>query len=536
MVTHWGMEQGLPQSSVNDIIQTHDGYLWLATFGGLVRFDGVNFSTMDRFNSSCLRSDRILRLFEDSRSTLWASTEDGLLQISGATCRLHNFNQVAKSAAALVVRENRNGQVWAWVYDEPYRLENDRFVLVPVENDPSAARQAEADTSGIWMAYSSQLLRTFGSRIILIKELRTEVSDNIIDAVEYPAGSGTVYIGTSGNGIWRYRDGGVSSVGITRREHSSFIWKLHVDNDNRLWALNFYGMSLYDGTRFDEYQPNPAIDNIEITTVLDDDEGNLWLGTTNQGLFQLRKSIITMIDRDQGLQTEQMLSLTRTRDGRILFATNCGGVYEWKNGRATASTINRYLPNQCVWSVFQDSKGRYWFGSRVPYVTESLDRPGIHLEVETGFPVTDVNAITEDRSGMLWFGSLYGAVRYDGTRYRVFTTQDGLSANDVCVFYEDRAGRMWVGTARGVNLIDGERVTTIPLAQGPQSLTEPYVRAIHEDADGVMWFGTYGHGIYRWEEGKVTNIRKEHGLFDNIVSHLIEDENGEFWFRSVKKS
>jgi signal transduction histidine kinase len=224
-----------------------------------------------------------------------------------------------------------------------------------------------------------------------------------------------------------------------------------------------------------------------------------------------------------------MLSLTRTPDGRFLFATNCGGVYEWKNGRATPSPINRFLPNQCVWSVFQDSKGRYWFGSRVPYVTESLDRPGIHLERESGFPVTDVNAITEDRAGNLWFGSLYGAVRYDGSRYRVFNKEEGLSNNDARVFYEDRAGRMWVGTAQGVSVIQGDQATVIHLAQGPQSLTEPYVRAIHQDADGVMWFGTYGNGIYRWEDGKVTNIRKEHGLFDNIVSHLIEDENGEFW-------
>lgn len=529
VVTHWGMEQGLPQSSVNDVIQTRDGYLWLATFGGLVRFDGVNFTTFDRFNTACMRSDRILRLFEDSRGRLWVSTEDGLLQFDGGECRLHGFNEVAKSASALVVREDGHGHVWASVYDSPYRLENDKFVPVQVEMDAEAGRLAEADSNGIWMAYSSQLLRTLNERIILINDLKATISDNIIDAVEYPAGSGIVYVGTSGNGIARYHNGRVSPVDITKREHSSFIWKLHVDNNNRLWALNFYGMSLYDGTSFVEYEPYQGIDDVEIVTVFDDDEGNLWLGTTNQGLYQLRKSIITMIDRDQGLGTEQMLSLTRTPDGRILFATNCGGVYEWKNGRATPSTINRYLPNQCVWSVFQDSKGRYWFGSRVPYVTEALDRPGIHLEVGTGFPVTDVNAITEDRAGNLWFGSLYGAVRFDGRRYRVFNKEEGLSNNDARVFYEDRAGRMWVGTAQGVNLIEGDQATMIHLAQGPQSLTEPYVRAIHEDVDGVMWFGTYGNGIYRWEDGKVTNIRKEHGLFDNIVSHLIEDENGEFW-------
>lgn len=529
VVTHWSMEQGLPQSSVNDILQTRDGYIWLATFGGLVRFDGVSFVTFDRFNTACMRSDRILRLFEDSSARLWVSTEDGLLQFNGLQCRLHGFNEVAKSASALVVREDGNGRIWASVYDSPYRLVNDRFVAVPVETAESDINQAIADSNSVWMAYSSQLLRTLGERIVLVKDLKAEVSDNIIDAVEYPVNSGIVYIGTSGNGISRYRNGRIDKVAITQREHSSFIWKLHVDRNNRLWALNFYGMSLYNGTSFVDYEPYQGLADVEIVSVIDDEEGNLWLGTTNQGLYQLRKSIISMIDRDQGLTTEQMLSLTRTPDGRFLFATNCGGVFEWTNGRARPSTINRFLPNQCVWSVFMDSKGRYWFGSRVPYVTESLDRPGIHLESQTGFPVTDVNAIAEDRFGNMWFGSLYGAVRYDGTRYRVFTKQDGLSHNDARVFYEDRAGRMWVGTAQGVNLIQGEQATIIHLAQGPNALTEPYVRAIHEDVDGVMWFGTYGNGIFRWQNGNVTNIRKEHGLFDNIVSHLIEDESGEFW-------
>lgn len=529
VVTHWGMEQGLPQSSVNDILQTRDGYIWLATFGGLVRFDGVSFTTYDRFNTACMRSDRVLRLFEDSQARLWVSTEDGLLLFENGQCEIHRFDKVAKSASALVVRVDGFGTVWASVYDTPYRLLNDKFVAVPVETDAATVDRAVADSNGIWMAYSSKLLRTLGNRIVLVKELTRELSDNIIDAVEFPARSGIVYIGTSGNGLFRYENDQIRSVSITQREHSQFIWKLHVDKKNQLWALNFYGMSLFNGTSFVEYEPYLNVKDVEIVTVFDDTEGNLWLGTTNQGLYQLRQSIISMIDRDQGLLTEQMLSLTRTPDGRFLFATNCGGVYEWKDGRAIPSTINRYLPNQCVWSIFADSKGRYWFGSRTLYQTDRLDKRGVELDRSTEFPVTDVNAIAEDRSGILWFGSLYGVVKYDGIRYQLITREHGLGNNDARTFYEDRSGRMWVGTAQGVNRIDGDKVVAIPLVTGPDPQTEPYVRAIHEDADGVMWFGTYGNGIYRWENGDITNIRKEHGLFDNIVSHLIEDENGEFW-------
>jgi ligand-binding sensor domain-containing protein len=166
VVTHWSMEQGLPQSSVNDILQTRDGYIWLATFGGLVRFDGVSFVTFDRFNTECMRSDRILRLFEDSSARLWASTEDGLLEFIGSSCQLHGFNEVAKSASALVVRQDGQGRVWASVYDTPYRLVNDKFVAVTVEIDPVLVAKAVVDSNSIWMAYSSKLLRTLGDRIV----------------------------------------------------------------------------------------------------------------------------------------------------------------------------------------------------------------------------------------------------------------------------------------------------------------------------------------------------------------------------------
>ncbi len=516
VVTAWGMEHGLPQSSVNDILQTRDGYIWLATFGGLVRFDGVNFTTYDRFNTECMRTDRILRLFEDSEARLWVSTEDGLLRFLDGDCRIYEFDKIANSPTAMVVRQDVEGFVWVSIYETIYLLIEDEFIPMEVEFGKALAETAMSNPNGLWIGYSDKLLRTYGRRIVLIQDFGGTTSD-IIDAVEHPTGSGIVYIGTSGKGIIRYQNGDVQSVGITEREHSSFIWKLHVDRKQQLWALNFYGMSLYNGTSFEDYDPIVGYDDVDVVSVLEDTEGNRWLGSTNMGLFQLRESVITMIDRDQGLQTEQMLSLTRTPDGRFLFATNCGGVYEWKNGRGWPLAANQFLTNQCVWSVFVDSKGRHWFGSRTLYRMDVLGEPGVELKPDTGFPYTEVNAITEDRSGTLWFGTMMGVMRYDGTEYRAFPTADAR------ILYEDRSGRMWVGTTQGVTRIAGNELTDIPI--DPQ----PYVRAIHEDTDGVMWFGTYGSGIYRWENGVVTNIRKEHGLYDNIVSHLIEDENGDFW-------
>lgn len=529
VVTAWGMEQGLPQSSVNDILQTQDGYIWLATFGGLVRFDGVNFTTYNRFNTPCMRSDRILRLFEDREGTLWVSSEDGLFQFKGDLCRFYSFDHVANSPSSLIVRQDGHGTIWVSVYGKSYHFDGERFVVAEIIRDPQLLAEALSDPEGVWMPVTNHLIRSIGKRVVLVNKLSDEPSNNIIDVHEYPAGSGIVYFGTSGSGIHRYIDGYIEPVGTTNLIHSSFIWKLNQDLDQQLWAVNFHGISKFNGTIFEDFVPFKESDDIVISAVTKDSEGNIWIGSSNKGLFQLKESLIQNIDRRHGLMNELMLSLTRTPDGRFLFGTNCGGVYEWKDGRATPSAINQFLPNMCIWSLFADSKGRYWFGSRVTYMTESLDKPGVFLDQAAGFPFTDVNAITEDRSGLLWFGTLSGVATYDGHEYRTFTTAEGLSHNHARAFFEDKAGRMWVGTTEGVNRIEGDVVIPISLVGVTGRNTEPYVRAILEDEDGVMWFGTYGNGLYRWENGVITNIRKEHGLFDNIVSHLIEDEYGNFW-------
>lgn len=208
VVTAWGMEQGLPQSSVNDILQTQDGYIWLATFGGLVRFDGVNFTTYDRFNTECMRTDRIIRLFEDSFKRLWVSTEDGLLRFGDGECRRYEFDKTANSMTAMVVRQDAEGYIWVSIYQTSYLLEDDEFVPKVEETDVSSIQQALSNPNGIWMGYSGNLIRTFGDRLVLIKDL-SDVTGDIIDVVEHPVGSGNVYLGTSGNGIFRFKDGDV---------------------------------------------------------------------------------------------------------------------------------------------------------------------------------------------------------------------------------------------------------------------------------------------------------------------------------------
>ncbi|MBI3192232.1 MAG: hypothetical protein HYZ36_06150, partial [Pedosphaera parvula] len=112
VIDHWGMEQGLPQNSVNSICQTRDGYLWLATFGGLVRFDGVRFTVFDRFNTPGMKADRCIALYEDSRGRLWIGTENGLILYSNGTFKTYQSADGLSSEVVRKITEDRRGVVW----------------------------------------------------------------------------------------------------------------------------------------------------------------------------------------------------------------------------------------------------------------------------------------------------------------------------------------------------------------------------------------------------------------------------------------
>jgi signal transduction histidine kinase/ligand-binding sensor domain-containing protein len=539
VVTQWSMSEGLPQSSVNDVLQSQDGYLWLATFGGLVRFDGVSFTTFNRSNTEGMRSDRILHFYEDTDGVLWLSTENGFLRFEDGICKPYLIYDDTQLYSPSYITQDDYGRMWLTAYGYPFRYdaEADTLIKVTVSRDEALKQQALEDTSGVWLVPDDQIMKTYGDSVVFLDDLRDRLENHIADFAEYPEGSGTLFLGSTGDGVIRYQEGELQQYSVESGLPSRYVTRVDRDRSNNLWVTNYNGVSRWDGDseRFVPLQAVSAGKERQYSMIYEDREDNYWIGTPNDGLFRVRPSQITSITKEQGLETDQMLSLTELRDGSKLFATNCGGVYEWDGRMATPSKINDYLPNLCVWSVFEDSNEQIWFGSRVLYRSNSLNEPGQIFGSDDGFTGQEVFAITEDSEGNIWIGCYNGLYKYDGNQFRKYSVADGLTYNDTRVLYEDTEGVMWVGTSQGLNTITDGKISHVDLQVGLSDSTgtkRPYVRAIYEDENGIMWLGTYGHGIFRLKNGQVDQITKQDGLFDNIVSHIVEDDHGNFWMGS----
>jgi signal transduction histidine kinase/ligand-binding sensor domain-containing protein len=535
--TDWGLKEGLPQSSVNHIIQSRDGYLWLATFGGLVRFNGESFTTFNRSNSKGLRSDRMLTLHEDRSGAIWCSTEDGFSRFRNGTFQTFQIIDSIYNYAPLMITEDGRGRVWITANAKPYRFENDSFVHVPVFDNARLVSSAIQNPGGTWLVHNNDLLRSFGDSVVLIKKFSGMVQNKFEHVVEDPTQPGLLWIATSGSGVLRYDaySGHVRQYTPAHGLPSPYVRRLYFNRSNMVMTSGFNGISVFNGTRFVPLRTVGGVGDHEYNEVIQDAESNYWVGSPSRGVRRLRPAVITTIGDKEGLREGKMLSLVRLKNGTFLFGTNCGGIYEYTNGRAVYSAINASLVNLCVWSIFEDSKKRLWIGSRVLMRYDSLKGKGTLLKSSQGFNGEDIFAINEDSKGNIWIGCVNGLFLFDGKQYRQYTKANGLTQNDVRSLYEDAAGTMWIGTSNGLHKFENGKLTPVPITLDGDSTAEPlssYVRAIYQDSEGTYWFGTYGGGIIRLREGKFSAITTQQGLADNIVSHIYECRQGYFWMGS----
>ncbi len=539
VVKQFGLNEGLPQSSVNDIIQTKDGYIWLATFGGIVRFDGHSFTTYNRSNTEGMDFDRVVSIFEDSNNNIWGASEQGVIKLSKNTATSYSIDKRTSSASAGWISEDKEGRIWGALNGSFYLLENDKFVRQDLlEVSGEKLKKIYSDTSGTLLNINKIVAKSYKGSLYSVLDLSEKIESNIISLTEYPENSGIFYIGTSGDGILKLNDNKITFFRKDFGVNSKDVLGFYKDREKRLWVYFYEGILINDGSQFQTFGINEIIKDfdIKIRSMIKDNEGNLWLGSVAEGLFRLKETQISMIDTNDGLLNDRMLSISKLNNGNFIFGTNCSGVFVSKKGVVEPSSINQYLPNNCIWSVFQDSKDRIWFSSNGLYMTSSLKQKGRIFSTNDGFEGRNIFAIAEDKKGNIWIGCSNGIFKYnDESGFTTYKTEQGLNYSETRVFYEDSSGNIWAGTIDGIYKITDDSVQRIYLPNSKHSSDktgEPYIRAIYEDEDGIYWFGSYGNGIFRKEGEQVINITSKHGLFDDIVSHIVEDRYGNFWMGS----
>ncbi|MEA2601892.1 MAG: hypothetical protein QOF89_2884 [Acidobacteriota bacterium] len=527
----WQTEQGLPQDTVSSIVQTPDGYLWLATQEGLVRFDGVRFKVFLSRNAPGLASDSLVRLLAAPDGTLWIGTDgSGLGRLrNGKFTSLTQRDRLSSDRVQALLADGEGG-LWIGTAHGLARLHHDgSLATMPVKGLSKVAVTALCrDREGnLWIGTADAgVLRLVDGRAEPLTT-RQGLSDDRVEALQADP-DGSLWIGTY-RGLNHLRDGrdgrddrdGHLTVYTTRDGLASDeIGALCRDRDGNLWIGTRRGLSrLRDGRLV--AAGTPAVDDVR--ALYEDREGSLWIGSGSGGLQRLKDVAFGPLSADgDALQGRLVWSLFEDGDGS-LWAGTAEGLYHVAGGTTTVFTRREGLPDDVVRSVLRDRDGNLWAGTNGGLARLRNGRfEGVGGE--SGLPPILVLALYEDPRGRLWVGTGDGLYLRERGRFTRFTTADGLPNDRIFSLYQDRSGTLWAGTRTGLARRRGRRFE--PFREG--ALDHSPVFAFHEDREGDLWIGT-GAGLHLLSHGNVFVFTTRAGLFDDTAYQILEDANGYFW-------
>jgi ligand-binding sensor domain-containing protein len=490
-VDHWKAQPGmLPQGSVITMLQTRDGYLWLGTLNGLVRFDGIRFTVFDESNTEGLNTSRIVYLFEDSRKNLWVGTEmAGVVLIKDGQIKSLDIGRGSREGRLVAACEDANGAVWLYTADGHLcRYWEGKIDVWNAGTDSfSGCRALIAEQGGpLWLGTDRGL---FGigpnaslSPIVLPVEQVVPINGKL-----------DFLLASSRGGHWRFVDGHVQKWTASRLER--------------------------------DLGPYPWKTSTTISAACEDQDGNPVVGTLGQGLFRFdTQGKATCISTNEGLSNNYILSLHMDHEGSLWVGTDGGGLNRLK--RQVFNLLDESA-GLTVQSICEDAQGGLWFSSQgrgVDYWQGgelkqfgTLEGPMNALNLRTMFI---------DHNQKVWAATFGGGLfQLDNGLFRPATAAEPIN-KEISAIYEDHAGQIWIGTQTGLACWDGHNWKAFAAADKSSAIA---VRALAGDAAGNLWIGTVGAGLSRLKDGQFKEYHKSDGLPSENISSLYVDDDDVLW-------
>ncbi len=521
----WSTDHGLPQNTIQALVQTADGALWIGTRGGLARFDGLEFKIFTTRTSPAIPSDAIFDLAEAEDGTLWIGTADGLVQWNGGVRRIFREADGLPISRVEMVRPLPNGSVWAHTGRGSAFLENGAFV------PPPDALQAVGFTSN-----AGQVLFTRGQTFCFqtpagVFEL--EQGSSSPRRLGDPAfiSTGPVRAGDS------VLFGSANAVLALRRDGWEGIATLPGGGRNPVVALATDGLTtLYAsmGGGFLDVKPPANVSNrihdpywprFGPSEVLRDREGSLWMGRTDEGLIQLRPQPVRTVDAVSLLASLDVWSITPRAQGGVWVGSS-GGLF-WVDDDLVARKVEGRFSSQVVRALLEDPDGGLWIG----YGDERIDH--WTPSVTTSWQVSgEVTALVRDRSGALWATTYSGVKRFLDGGWREVENDTGSPLTRPCGVFEDPAGTLWIGSdGQGLFQAKNGRITS--RFSTTNGLPSNFCSVALRDEAGALWlFSTAG--VIRHKNGVFSAVQKKDGLHDDTILSIIADGHGNFWMSTLR--
>ncbi|MGN6553380.1 MAG: two-component regulator propeller domain-containing protein, partial [Verrucomicrobiota bacterium] len=507
-IRHWQTDDGLPDDNVTSITQTRDGYLWVTTQSGLLRFDGIHFQDLSKSYSEATRNRTFQAAIVDSADKLWLVADSGAvswLETGGTNMGTVTKGRLLARVQSMVV----DGNDGVWVSYGP-RIANVLHIQGSevtsyhrAENFPGSGHCTLArDVRGqLWFAQSTCVGVFRDGRFLKLLTLPAGPM-RICRARE-----GGVWI-SLGNQIFHFEENqNAVRRGVIGSDPSMAATAMLEDRAGRLWIGSSLGeLFCMEGTnvqRVAKAQP-------EIVSLAEDWEENIWMGTLGGGLSRIRPLMAEVKGVESGLPSPALLSVCEDRSGAIWITTQSGLLARQNGGSWTIVSTNSNWPGGQARCVVADNEGGVWIGTRDGGLHHWQNGDYTTLRTTNGLVSDSVRSLLVSAKGDLWIGmeDVSGLQRLRDGQLHTFKTANGMQS--VRAMAEDRAGNIWMGNARGELLKAGKTQIS---NQSKRALQPPRpIRCLAMTPDQTLWIGYAGGGLGRFKDGKFAFLDVEHGL------------------------
>jgi ligand-binding sensor domain-containing protein/signal transduction histidine kinase len=580
----WGSEKGFPGGSATVIAQTPDGYLWIGTGKGLVRFDGRNFQFFSEGMKNGGPMGGVLDLLVDGEGSLWVRLHGARLlrYRDGKFEEFTNNFEGPEIAVTRMCRGPDGRAVFATILNGIVAYDHDGFVtLAPHSQLPNflVLSMAPRSDGGYWLGTrDTGLFVVSNGSASPARAIRIDQQINALLA----DGPKNLWIGTD-QGLLLWDGGKLTQIGVNSSLRGRQILALTQDGQGSVWVGTDQGTYRLDAESKFSPKPEDFAANGPVEGIFFDREGNIWTAN-HQGIQRFRNTIFTTYSTSEGLPAESNGPVYAAPDGRTWFAPSTGGLYVLKDRRvervalagldkdvvysiagregdiwvgrqlggltrlrdvagkwdAVTYTKANGLAQNSVYSVHVDPEGAVWAGTVSAGVTKIKNDKFSTFTNENGLLSNTIASIVDGSDGTIWLATPRGLSGLSNDRWSSYSKQDGLPSDDVNCLFEDSARTLWIGTASGLAALRSGKVWVPP--QISQVLSEP-IYGVQVDANGFLWIATSNHVAMVDRERllqpdfNAADIR-EFGFADGLRNTdgvkregtVVADSSGQMWF------
>ncbi|MBI2838487.1 MAG: ATP-binding protein [Acidobacteria bacterium] len=527
----WQTEDGLPMSSVGPVVQTPDGYIWVGTQEGLVRFDGARFQIFHKGNTDAIRNNHIAALLAARDGSVWAGTAGGGVTRMHRSRFSHYSTDDGLSGNIVVsICEDRAGGVWFGAAGGGLSYFKDgHFLQTPFTDQLSHAVVTSIceDREGrVWAGTADGGLFVLGDGRCEAYHAKLGLPPGGIWSICQDR-EGSLWFGVKGAGLCRYRDGSLTTYTTNQGMSSNVVHCLYEDRGGALWIGTDGGglIRAYNG-KFAVYGSKEGLGSDYVLSIVEDREGSLWIGTGGGGLNRLKDGAFMTYGSPEGLSRDIASTVLEDRDGSMWIGTFGGGLNHLKDGGVTVYGEREGLPGVGPYSLCQDRQGALWIGTNGGGLVRMLAGKCTTFTARDGLSNPIVRCVMEDGRGTLWIGTNGGGLNaFRKGEFTAYQAKDGLAGGIVICLLEGREGALWIGTAGGgLNLFRDGLFSNYHVPGDA-------VMCLYEDGDGVLWIGATG-GLCRMKDGVLTSFTTKDGLFNDMVAQILEDDEQNLWMGS----